>query len=68
MIKLLGFEPCSLQHTRLKVGKHNALSGNTTTTCVGTRGPACDSEHYTHTYLLTRKHAVQPLTPHAHTV
>ena len=27
-----------------KVGKHNALSGNTT---LGTRGPVCGSEHYT---------------------
>ena len=27
-----------------KVGKHNALSGNTT---LGARGPVCGGEHYT---------------------
>ena len=29
-----------------KVGKHNALSGNTT---LGARGPVCGGEHYTST-------------------
>ena len=31
---------------RQKVGKHNALSGNTT---LGARGPVCGGEHYTST-------------------
>ena len=31
---------------RQKVGKHSALSGNTT---LGARGPVCGGEHYTST-------------------